>query len=100
MEVLVDVAHSQPGPQVWKILRLTPIMICQLGFFTKSDKSDKATGNTSLMIICLNKLLSLIVMTIITRSSLTKTLPEAQRTQGIDFITRVNLSARIVQNQF
>ena len=29
-----------------------------------------------------------------------KTLPEAQRTQGIEFITWGNLSARIVQNQF
>ena len=29
-----------------------------------------------------------------------KTLPEAQRTQDIDYITWVNLSARIVQNRF
>ena len=29
-----------------------------------------------------------------------ETLPEAQRTQGIDSISRVNLSARIVQNWF
>ena len=67
----------------------------------KKDKKRKKRGETEKI----TRTKTIVVLVIVTHGeqkhklqNTTVTLPEAQRTQGIESITGVNLSARIVQD--